>query len=81
MCKAIGEVSAEVLDSQGRSALDLAIIGEDESLTSYLMTKVSEQVIHKGLLFFPLLPFYIFLLYIKMKIKYYFVFVAIELYR
>ena len=45
-----GEVSAEVLDSQGRSALDLAIIGEDESLTSYLMTKVSEQVIHKGLL-------------------------------
>lgn len=44
------EASAEVLDFQGRSALDLAIIAEDESLTSYLIRKVSDKLIHQGLL-------------------------------
>ncbi|XP_063408615.1 short transient receptor potential channel 7-like [Mytilus trossulus] len=44
------EASAEVLDFQGRSALDLAIIAEDEGLTSYLIRKVSDKLIHQGLL-------------------------------
>lgn len=43
-------VSAEIVDSPGRSTLDLAIIAENVSLTSYLMTKVSPKLIHQGLL-------------------------------
>lgn len=44
------EVSAEIIDSPGRSILDLAIIAENVSLTSYLTTKVSEKLVQQGLL-------------------------------
>ncbi|ESO99447.1 hypothetical protein LOTGIDRAFT_158532 [Lottia gigantea] len=45
-----GVVSVNCVDQQGRTALELAVVANDEGLVAYLLDKVPERVVHRALL-------------------------------
>ena len=46
-----GKVKVDCCDQQGRTALELAVSGNDVDIVCYLLERSSQRMIHKALLF------------------------------